>query len=274
MSDTRGLFYAEGCAYKKTGIEFQPDRLSDGTLLYEVIRVHGSTCLFLEDHLQRLQDSVALSGIPWDMNGMQIREMLTGLIRLNRFRRGNIKIMLHVVSGREPLLYCYFIPHAYPTREMYRKGVDTVLFRAMRPDPNVKRMYPEIREQVSLFIATARVYEALLVNGDQVTEGSRSNVFFVKHNNLFTPPGDQVLKGITRRKVFDICTKLNIKLFEKPISTNELSNYEAGFLTGTSPKILPIRRIDVHQYKVSNPITNAIARTYDELLAVYIEKNQ
>ena len=51
-----------------------------------------------------------------------------------------------------------------------------------------------------------------------ITEGSRSNIMFIDNNNkIYTPIDSQVLKGITRQTVMDICEKLNIEVTRKLI---------------------------------------------------------
>jgi len=107
-----------------------------------------------------------------------------------------------------------------------------------------------------------------------VSEGSRSNVFFIRHDLIRTPPGDQVLKGITRNKVIQLCRKLNIKLIEDPISIDELNKFEAVFLTGTSPKVLPVRRIGSMIYNPDHQLTRLLAVAYDELAADYIRQRR
>jgi len=135
----------------------------------------------------------------------------------------------------------------------------------------VKRLVPEIREKINHILLTKNLYEVLLVKNNSITEGSRSNVFFNQGKKVITPPGDQVLKGITRNKVIELCDKLNYRLFERSVSTNQLSGMDAAFLTGTSPKILGIRRIGSYTFPVTNPIMISLAEAYDGLIAAYIQ---
>jgi branched-chain amino acid aminotransferase len=168
------------------------------------------------------------------------------------------------------VIYAYFIPHFYPTSEMYSQGVRADLFRAERTNPNVKKIFPEIRARVAEFILNKDIYDALLVDeNDMVTEGSKTNVFFVKDQSLYTAPADTVLRGITREKIFDLCKQLHINIIEQPISINSLHDYEAAFFSGTSPRVLPIRSIAGHSYPASNPVVSRLMKAYDHLVASY-----
>jgi branched-chain amino acid aminotransferase len=274
MSEYTGRYFSEGPVYRETAL-LRQGWLQNGLSLYEVIRVQEGICLFLEDHIRRLQESLALSGqlFPIAIPGM--RRILDGLIRKNGLYNGNIKLTVYFSETEKPGLYAFFILHHYPPVSLYQQGIDTDLFRAVRPNPNVKRLFPEMRERLAAFISAHSLYEALLVNEDGcVTEGSKSNVFFIQGDSVYTPPGDQVLKGITRNKVIELCNQLNIKFMEKFISTERLRSMEAAFLTGTSPKVLPIRQIGTIPYRVPHPVMNSLMKAYENLIAGYIQRQR
>ncbi len=58
--------------------------------------------------------------------------------------------------------------------------------------------------------------EALLedMNGN-IAEGPGANIFFEKDGKLFTPAGGNILPGITRATVLEICAELGIAVTEK-----------------------------------------------------------
>jgi branched-chain amino acid aminotransferase len=274
MPEFTGRYFSEGPVYREAAL-LREGRLQKGLSLYEVIRVQEGICLFLEDHIRRLQESLALSGRSFPVAIHGIRRILDGLMRKNGLYNGNIKITVHFPEAEKPRLYTFFIPHYYPTVSMYQQGIDTDLFRAVRVNPNVKRLFPEMRERLAAFISDHSLYEALLVNEDGcVTEGSKSNVFFIRGDSIYTPPGDQVLKGITRCKVIELCIQLNIKLIEKPILTEELISMEAAFLTGTSPKVLPIKQMGTIPCHVPHPVMSSLMIAYENLIAGYIERQR
>jgi branched-chain amino acid aminotransferase len=272
MVECTGHYYSEDTAYKEASL-FNSDSLFTGITLYEVLRIYKGTCLFLEDHIQRLQESVWLSGYLYTVSIPVIHHVISGLIKKNGMPNGNVKIILHFMTEDRPVLYTCFIPHAYPSPVMYKEGVSTDLYKAVRSNPNVKRMHSNLRQRVFEFIQTKNIYEALLVAEDEtVTEGSKTNVFLIQGKTIYTPPKDRVLKGITREKVIQLCSKLNFKLIEQPISINSLNEFDAVFLTGTSPKVLPVCKIGSLTYTTSNPVMNALTKAYDDLIAAYIRQ--
>jgi branched-chain amino acid aminotransferase len=89
---------------------------------------------------------------------------------------------------------------------------------------------------------------------------------------LFTAPGDEVLKGITREKIIDICNNLNINVIEKAVSINDLSNLSA-FITGTSSKVLPVCSVDSQELQADHPVTRKLMQAYDALILQEIARH-
>lgn len=236
--------------------------------IYEVLRVINGVPLFLEDHLQRFFHSAQLAGKTIRYTEPQIRSFLNELIGQNKIAEGNVLISCKIH------LKAFFIPHKYPTTEMYSEGVNCGVLYAERDNPNAKVFQTTVRQQADKLLAENEFYEVLLVdNNGFVTEGSRSNVFFVAGETIFTAPGNQVLPGITRQKAIETARNLQIEVIEKQIQFSEIQQFDAAFITGTSPKILPIRQIDKIQFDHGNQLIIMLMKTYDDVISAYIQEN-
>jgi D-alanine transaminase len=78
-----------------------------------------------------------------------------------------------------------------------------------------------------------------------VREGTSSNICIVADGVVITHPlTPQILPGITRMVVIDICRELNIPVSERFFKTDSLYGSEEAFLTGTVTEVLPIVTID------------------------------
>lgn len=233
--------------------------------IYEVLRVVNGIPLFLEDHLERFYHSAQLAGRTIRFSEVDIYLFLKALIKNNGIQEGNVLISC------KTNLKAFFITHSYPTSEMYRDGVVCGVLKAERENPNAKVFQTTVRQQANRMIEEKGLYEVLLVDHfDRITEGSRSNVFFVRGNELVTPPGNQVLLGITRQKTLQLASVLQIQLFEQVINFSDLVDFDAAFITGTSPKILPIRQIDGFIFNPDNKIVRLMMESYDELIDSYL----
>jgi branched-chain amino acid aminotransferase len=145
-----------------------------------------------------------------------------------------------------------------------------------RSNPNAKIINNNFRSETDEKIKASKSYEAILVDrNNYITEGSRSNIFMVKDNCVVTAPLEAVLPGITREIIIEICKKEQINFFEENVSFKQISDLDALFITGTSPKILPISKVDDFVFKSStNIIVQSIMRHYNRIIEEYIKENK
>jgi branched-chain amino acid aminotransferase len=233
--------------------------------IYEVLRVVNGIPLFLEDHLDRFYNSALLAGKTIRFSETQISTFLKNLIDKNKMEEGNVLISCKIN------LKAFFVPHKYPTSEMYREGVTCGVLNAQRENPNAKVFQTTVRQRADQMLAEDGFYEVLLVDHrGRITEGSRSNVFFVRENELVTSPGNKVLLGITRQKTLQMALELKVSVAEREVDLNELQHFDAAFITGTSPKILPIQKIDDYTFNPHNNIVRQLMKSYDDLIGEYL----
>ncbi|MEI6143877.1 MAG: aminotransferase class IV [Mariniphaga sp.] len=236
--------------------------------IYEVIRVIKGIPVFLEDHLDRLNRSAHLAGFENLPGTDEISKRIRNYIASENKDLGNIKLGFSFSDpAAEPGFTLSFIPHYYPTPEEYNSGVKVGLIKADRPIPNAKIQHADIRERANQVMEINGQYEVLFVDSDgNITEGSRSNVFFIKDGKLYSAPVEKILQGITRIKVLDICKKEGIEVNETVIPANSLEQFEAAFLTGTSPKVLPICSIEKINYETKLPLLIKLQDEYNQLI--------
>lgn len=254
--------------------QFEDSMVSKGTSLYEVIRIIDQVPIFLENHLQRLQNSAGIADIKLWMDKDEIKENIIKLIKVNKVKEGNIKIVFNYEGKEENpknTFLAYFIRHHYPSKKQYENGVPTVLCFMERSNPNAKIINTDLRKAADEKLKESSAYEAILVdrNGN-ITEGSRSNVFMVKEDAVLTAPLEDVLPGITRQMIIKICNDENIKLKEDKINYNGLNELDALFITGTSPKVLPINKVEnIIFNSPNNSIVQKISAVYNNIIEKY-----
>jgi branched-chain amino acid aminotransferase len=248
----------------------------DPIQLYEVIRVIEGIPVFLEDHLDRLYHSARLTGINTLPVPVSLSEMIKKYIKSQNKDTGNIKLSFSFSDvTAQPQCELNFISHYYPSREEYSYGVKVGLINADRPTPNAKIRNTDIRERADHSIKDNSLFEVLLIDSEgNITEGSRSNVFFIKNETLYSSPGEKILRGITWIKVLRICKSAGIKVVESVIPANKLDQYDAAFLTGTSPKVLPVSSIDNHVYKTDLPLLIKLQDLYNQSIENYLQEKR
>lgn len=244
-----------------------------GIEIYEVVRVMERVPLFLEDHLKRFYHSAWLLHLEIPLKPEQIRQMLRKLIEVNGADEGNIRFSWAFRPAGK--FQACFIPHHYPGMKEYLHGVDCGVLHAERSDPNAKVVQVEVRAAADRMIRELGLYEILLVNREGcLTEGSRSNLFFIRDGVFYTSPGDEVLPGITRQKAMELIKAWGWKLVTRSVAFSDLENMEAAFLTGTSPKVLPIRKVDDLVFSIGIQAVNQLGEAYNALISGYIKKNR
>lgn len=233
--------------------------------VYEVIRVIQSVPIFAEEHLERFFVSARLANYTIPFSKQEIARFLSQLTAENEVSEGNILLSYKFN------LKAFFISHKYPDERWFSGGVTCGVLHAERDNPNAKVFQTSVRQRADDMMEKEGYYEVLLVDhSGRITEGSRSNVFFVSGNQLFTPPGNEVLLGITRLKTIQLAKDLNIPFFEQEIKLNQVNSFDAAFITGTSPKILPLSHINGRSFDAQNYVVQQLVKKYDELINQYV----
>ncbi|MDF2532862.1 MAG: aminotransferase, class [Clostridia bacterium] len=262
------------------GTEYDADQIDQIAItqpsIYEVIRVINGVPLFLDDHISRLQLSAASLDAELQTLLTSIMSDVNRLIKINNNPDKNIKLMVFNLEKEVPDYIICFIKSSYPSREQYSQGIHSILVHAERDNPNAKIINNQLREIVNQKLEEYAAYEALLVNNrGEITEGSRSNLFFVVHGKIYTAPAQDVLIGITRKYILEACSNLRLEVIEQPIPFSMLDYAEGAFITGTSPKVLPIATIEERELDSSNNgIVKNILAEYDSILDLYIRKHK
>ncbi len=253
-----------------------------GDGVFETMRSYSGSIFMLSMHLDRLFHSLKALKFPPDFNRDQIVNMISKTLAKNRLARKDAYIKVMVTRGDHSGTL-YFNPGSklrviiiakslvpYP-RDVYSEGVDTIsssIYRQASGDQVHKHKlmsyFENLYEKDRAHLQGA--FESVFLTRDKlVLEGSTTNIFMIKRNTVYTPPLTQnVLPGITRRVVLDLCRLNRIKVWEKKIHYRDLINADEAFLTNSIAEVIPVRKIDVHRLEgqVSGEITSRLMSLY------------
>jgi len=250
--------------------DFIPEQLNKGVVIYEVIRVIDSIPLFYIEHVERFYNSIKNYGLDIDLSKKSLTLRIKALIQSNKLIDGNIKFQFSFNKDNQEIFTAWVCPFFYPNNKLYNIGISVKTINAQRNNPGIKINNSELAEKANSIISKNNIYEVLLVNkNDLITEGSRSNVFFVNNNNIYTPTTSSVLPGVTRLKVIEAANIIGIKCFETEIDINTISKFQGAFITGTSPKVLPINNINNTNFNPKHTTIKKIMNKYNR----YIEND-
>ncbi len=240
--------------------------------IYEVVRVINSAPLFLNEHHERFVNSLKSLNVK-AVCEKNFRQEICSAIKTLKIDNGNLRIDTIVSENTTKCeIHVKQINHLYPKQDQYKHGVKTCLYQHERPNPKKKIWHGEIRQKIDNLLSTTDYYEVLFYNENGIlTEGSRSNLFFILDNTLFTPKSENVLPGITRLKIFELANQSKIEVKEIDISVDEIKKYDVAFISGTSPKILPINSIEDINYDVDNKMLRKLMLGFDAIIQKNID---
>lgn len=228
-------------------------------LYYEVIQLRDGIPIFWDDHMVRLNHTLAAvgfsAGIQQPIATVLERQtcnflshpLVNGYFRKNK-GPANLKI---VISELESVIY--LSETYYPTRAQKEAGVPVEVLQWERRDPQVKSINREYKEAVSATFDRYddRPFEILLADQKgYLAEGSRSNLFFIKGDTVISPPEARILKGITRKYVLEAIKATGLDLREGMLTVADLvaGRADAAFITSSPIDVLAISRIGDHRF--------------------------
>lgn len=95
----------------------------------------------------------------------------------------------------------------------------------------------------------------------------------VKDNKLITSPAKAVLPGVTRSEILELAKNLKIEIQEIEYKYTDVDQLDGMFISGTSPKILPIKKVNDISLDSNNSIIRTLMREYDNEISKYMGKN-
>jgi branched-chain amino acid aminotransferase len=232
-----------------------------GDGLFETMRSYRGALFGLSEHLARLRASARWLGIP--VPSIEWSRAIERLLWRNDLIDGDasVRITLTRGPGRPGLLPPVAVT---PTVLIVAAAIGPEVARAQRRGARVT-LLPFARDGATAGHKTldyvpailgrmqaqrVDAFEALYVTPrGHVTEGTTSNLFVVRHDELLTPPlaaAGGVLPGVTRRLVMDLARTLTLRVRERRVPVRELLAADEAFCTSSVVEIVPIVRVD-HQ---------------------------
>jgi branched-chain amino acid aminotransferase len=260
---------------KPTADNFKPPIIPNHINVYEVVRAQNGVVLFAENHFARLAKSLEIANTKSTIGYDSWLALAQQVLMLNNATNINVRYDYYCINGTIQDVVVSTLPPSYPSEQQRKNGVPVCLFFAERQLPNAKITDAQVREAANQRIASTNSFEALLVNhNDAITEGSRSNFFAIIDNKLITAPDHLVLQGIMRQQVIKVIENNNLELSYRPIGADEVKTIEGAFLTGTSPRVLTINRIDNTPINHNHRLVKVLYTKIEQEVARYIVKHK
>lgn len=240
-------------------VDLYSQSLHYGYGVFEGIRSYrtadGRTKIFKAlEHYQRLKNSAGAMNIPYRYSEAELIEATYEVLAKNNLQDAYIRPLVYapanmsfVQNSESHLVIAVWEMAPFLGDKLLK--VFTSSFQ--RPNPKgfkieAKATGHYVNSILASQEAKANGYdEALLadMNG-YVAEGPGANMFFEKDGILVTPPAGNILPGITRATVIEICRELNIAVEERLFTTGELKKADAAFFCGTAAEVIGWESLD------------------------------
>ena len=223
-----------------------------GDGIYEVIPVFGLKPLRVDEHLQRLQNSLSRISLDNPFDDESWKQIFDCLLEKNpgedraiylQITRGAHPVRdLKIQAENRPTIFMMVLQVGVVDVTELEKGIKTVTiddFRWHACDIKSISLVANVmlREQAT----QSGVVDAILVREGYVTEGTASNLFMVKNDVLITPPTSQhLLPGITRDLVLELAEENGIACEVRQIAEAELESADEIWLTSSTREIAPV----------------------------------
>lgn len=263
----------------KVDVEDRGYQFGDG--IYEVIRVYNGKMFTAGEHLSRFKKSAESIGIALPFTSLQLMNMLEELLIKNHLETGNI--YMQITRGTAPRNHVFPTGNVTPTLVAYtikvgrplgnlKSGVKAILtedIRWLRCDIKSLNLLGNLLAKQKA--SEQGCFEAIQHRGEDVTEGSSSNIFIVKNGTVITHESNHlILKGITKDVILDLCLRNNIPVQERTFSLSELEEADEVFLSSTTAEVMPI--IEIEDKKIHAGVPGPITLKLQTLFENEIEK--
>ncbi len=253
---------------KEATVSLMDIEYSYGFGVYETLRVSKGLIYFLSDHVDRLFQSAQLIGLEHSFTKEEVKRCAVELAKTTTVSSFNLKIVL--VGGYSPKdasLYIFCSNPLFPSKDSVREGVSlhTAIYERWQPRAKSLNMLPSYVAYKNA--KGAGCYDALLIDHNGfITEGTRTNFFFIKDTVIYSAPENNILSGITRKFVLKTAEKIGFEIMERNIKVSEITNFDGAFITSTGQKIIPVRKIDDFEYEEIPQNLKRLMEAFDDFL--------
>ncbi len=245
-------------------IDLYSQTMHYGYGVFEGIRSYktasGNTKIFKEDeHFERLENSAAALNLPYPWSAEELIEATYEVLKRNDLSDAYIRPLVYAPANMS------FNPNkesfiAIETWEM-QPFLGEKLLRVMtssfeRPNPKgfkieAKATGHYVNSILASQEAKSKGFDEALLNDMNgfIAEGPGANVFVETDGVLHTPQLGNILPGITRATVLELCETLGITVVERQITTAEMHGADSGFFCGTAAEVIGMESLDNIPFK-------------------------
>ncbi len=236
--------------------------------VFTTLRSYNGTLFRLREHTSRIMESAKIAGIKHKYRGREIEYLSQKVFDNSSMKDALVRIILSSGLKSAPArLFVFTDQLPKSDRQNHSQGAGAITVSAERFMPKAKTLSYFTDLHSHRLAVEADCAEAILLDRDgNATEGSRSNIFLVKNNEIITPK-DGILQGVTRRDVIGLAAS-EFNLSERAVAKEELFGADEIFITSSIRGIIPIVMVDGEKIGTGKlgPVTSRIRKKFSEMI--------
>jgi D-alanine transaminase/branched-chain amino acid aminotransferase len=257
---------------EQAAIHFRDLAFQRGYGIFDFFRLAGNNPVFLDDHLNRFRYSAANMHLEVPLPPEQLQVVLLELLQRNNLPDTGIRLSLtggyseDGFTPAKPNLVISQHSFAPPSIEQHQTGIKLFTYHYQRQLPHVK----SIDYLMAVWLQPLRKQKGaddILYHQDGIiSECPRSNFFLVVADNKIVTPAQNVLAGITRKKVIEIARN-HYEVEERDVMLEEIRSAQEAFITSTTKQLLRVRQIDDVVF-TGNDVTSHLLKMFQQLYPI------
>ena len=245
--------------------------------VFDFLRTYQGKPFRMEAHVDRFFNSAKFLELEIPADREAIMKVIEEGIERNGLPETGIRLTLtggvaddaYMIAPGKPSLIITFGPISSPDPKLYEDGGKVISTPHIRHLPHAKSLNYMMAVLAHREVKRQGAVEAVYMDpkSGQIYEGTIANVMVVKDGTVITPK-DNVLIGITRNVVLELCEQLQIPYREEDLFEKDLNNFQEMFITGTTKEVMPITQFD--EQKIGDgkvgPITRKLVDAFESLV--------
>jgi D-alanine transaminase/branched-chain amino acid aminotransferase len=272
-----GYVNSDFVSMEKASLQVTDLAIQRGFAIFDFFRTVNFIPLFLDDYLSRFYKSADQIGLNAGKSAAELRQVIAELISKNDIPEVGYKIILTggcSDDGYHPAQPNFMIlPYKLDmlALNVSNKSFNLVTYEYRRELPTIKSTNYLVGVWLARQVEQRKADDVLYVKDGIITEAPRSNIFIVSKEGSVVTPKEDVLEGITRKKIIELASrKLKVEL--RKVTEDELYSAAEVFLTSTTKRVTPVIKINDSVIGNGKPgeITQMLLQQFMELEERYI----
>ena len=275
-------FNGENIDWSKAQVHLLSHGLHYASSVFEGVRVYDGEVFKLKEHTDRLFYSAKRMGMNVPYSTDEINKATKEIVNIQKTQNGYIRPIIWrgsemmAISAQKNKINVAIATWewgSYFDPKLRIEGIRLNISSWRKPSPNsipwdTKASGLYMINTLSKHEAEAKGYvDSLMLDYEgNIAEATGANIFFKNADGeLHTPIPDSFLDGITRRCIIEIAKSKGIKVIERKIKPEEISDFVGCFLTGSAAEVTPVASIEKYTFKVCDIIVD-LSESYQGLV--------